>query len=266
MDKDFIRKNLPEFSPVVPHDLEKGGHPLVRVLPEALYTQARLAYRRYSYKNGKKTSPFTLYKTQKTIFIHIPKNAGTFINEVVYPSLPAEQSTHINAHHSAQYLRRLDQTAFDGYSKFAILRHPFARLKSAFNYLKFTSEFETDRQFSDAALKDFADFKEFCSTVTPEVFQDLLKWPHFQPQTSFVCTHSGALMVDALTTLEGLTTGMRVLGTLFGKQYDNVPYKAPALRQDMTEGDPLIARYYQADLFLWRFVHQQEACFSAVDL
>ncbi|AJE45417.1 hypothetical protein P73_0702 [Celeribacter indicus] len=260
---DILRQEATGLRVPPPHDLLRNDGARGRFLPEALFIRARLVYRRRAYASGRKTSPFALYRREDIVFVHVPKNAGTFINSIVYPGLPAERSTEINAHHSAQYLARLDRRAFEALPKFAILRHPAARLKSAFNYLKFKTPFETDRAFAARALAPFADFEAFCRTITPEGFAALLDWPHFQPQVSFLCDPAGRLMVDALTTFEGMETGLARLGAAFGKRWPAIEVRTDTERPSQPAMD-FVTRWYAGDLRLWEIVRAAPEDFCQV--
>ena len=220
------------------------------MLPESLFSSARIMYRRYSHAMGRKVSPFSLYEEEKVIFVHIPKNAGTFVNSIIYPSMSPEESTKINAHHSVQYLRRLNRKTFDELPKMAILRHPAERLRSAFDYLKFKSPFVPDRAFADKALAAYPDFETFCRTVEDDEFKELLNWLHFQPQVSFICTDRGEIRVDALTSLEHLETGLRCIGEQFGFDWSLVQRPSSKNEPNGSVQD-IIDRYYASDLALW---------------
>ncbi|MDA5093081.1 sulfotransferase family 2 domain-containing protein [Aliiroseovarius sp. KMU-50] len=253
-----------EMNPApVPHDLQRSSHSKAGFLPGRAFHSARLAYRRLSYASGRKISPFTLYETESVIFIHIPKNAGTFVNGIVYPGISSSRSTHINAHHSVHYLAKLDPIRFGRLPKFAILRHPAQRLQSAFNYLKYHSPFQTDREFASRHLSGFSDFDMFCRNETEQGFEAFLFWPHFQPQVSFLCDATGRLCVDALTTLEMISEGLRSLGDCFGKNWA-LESNTLAPGDHCPEVMRLVEKYYAKDLKLWSAVQNSEQHFCLV--
>lgn len=236
--------------PSGPHDLTADAGSKGAALPPRLFREMRMAYRRISYATGRKTSPFAVYDTESMIFLHVPKNAGSFINGVVYPSLSAETSTAISAHHSAQYLYRLNPNKFRAYPKFAILRNPAARLKSAFHYVKFSSPFAPDQEFAKRELSDVADFETFQSRMADPAFRVRMTLPHFRPQTEFICDASGRLMLDDLITLERLSEGMSALARKYGKSWpalETAPQtESPDELAPMTYG-----RVYAGDHALW---------------
>lgn len=254
ISSQLLRQGNQTIAVPKPHDLRKSKGTFSSILPDSLFVDARMIYRRHAYKSGKKVSPFELYRSESTAFIHVPKNAGTFINSVVYPSMPPEISTEINAHHSVQYLRKLDPKAFAAIGKFAILRHPRDRLRSAFDYLKFKSPFDTDKEFAEMRLARFSNFEAFCSTLSIEEFESLLDWPHFQPQISFICDAQGSLLVDALTTFEGMDLGLPKIGAHWGKDW-SVQANASREYLDSEGAMKFVETYYTHDLRLWKTVH-----------
>jgi len=240
-----------------PHDLARTTESKAQFLPYSVFLTGRIMYRRFSYATKKKISPFALYETEGIIFLHVPKNAGTFVNGIVYPSYSSEVATHINAHHSAQYLSLLNRKKFSRLSKFSILRHPGHRLRSAFNYLKFNTPFKTDTNFAETALARFSDFTEFVETVSPEEFSKLLEWPHFQPQVIFITNAKGMLLVDALTVVERLDEGLRTIGNHYGKNWhSDIRFEEPKpLPKKVFD---LVARFYPEDLTLWEKVNSAD--------
>lgn len=264
LSSQFLRQGKQAIAVPKPHDLLKGKGKLSSLLPDSLFLDARMMYRRHAYRSGKKVSPFELYNSEDVAFIHVPKNAGTFINSIVYPGMSPETSTETNAHHSVQYLKKLDPKTFAAIGKFAILRHPRERLRSAFDYLKLKTPFDTDKEFADARLERFPDFDTFCSTLSADEFESLLDWPHFQPQISFVCDEQGTLLVDALTTLEGMDQGMPRIGAHWGKTW-SVQAKASSADLDSTAATQFVKTYYTHDLRLWETVHTaaDHHCFVA---
>ncbi|PTQ66229.1 sulfotransferase family 2 domain-containing protein [Celeribacter persicus] len=260
IDAQFLREG--SHGPFVPrpHDLLKNERGIARVLPDAIFVSARILYRRISYVIGRKVSPFHLYDSVGAAFIHVPKNAGTFINSVVYPDFSPETSTKINAHHSAQYLLLLDKSAFDAVKKFAILRNPAARLRSAFDYLKFKTPFDTDKAFAEKSLSNFATFEEFCANVDDDTFTELMAWPHFQPQISFICDAHGTLLVNALTVFERMDMGLQNIGNAWGKDWSGIEVNTAPLKTNEAI-TAIVEKYYASDLRLWKTVNASpEAC------
>ena len=66
----------------------------------------------------------------KTIFIHIPKNAGTSIKTFF------EYETFYNKHRTINQIKKENIEAYDSYRKFTIVRNPYDRMISWYFYLK----------------------------------------------------------------------------------------------------------------------------------
>jgi len=220
-------------------------------LPAPVFRELRTQYRRFSYVIRKKKSPFELYSSEEIIFVHIPKNAGSNINAIVYPKFNGAEATKINAHHSTQYLKRINAKLFESYSKFAILRHPAARLKSAFNYIKYTSPFVEDQAFASKVLRNIDDYKVFCERMFDDEFRNSLTLPHFHSQSSFICDASGHKMVNNLIVLEKIESGMELLGKKFGKDWGGVSASKKFSLEFMDYEMAVVDAFYANDLLLW---------------
>ena len=77
---------------------------------------------------GKKIYTDEFNKT-KSIFIHIPKCAGTSIGEAIYGDKKI-------GHYTAEDFFYINKSKFNNYYKFTVIRDPLDRCYSAFHYLK----------------------------------------------------------------------------------------------------------------------------------
>ena len=66
----------------------------------------------------------------KTIFIHIPKNAGSSIKNYF------KYSSSYNTHRTIDQIKQENPEAYNSYRKFAIVRNPYDRMVSWYFYLK----------------------------------------------------------------------------------------------------------------------------------
>jgi len=69
---------------------------------------------------------------EKTIFVHIPKTAGTSINSY----FPCERLKQPKKHASIKEIKDDFPLEYETYKKFAIVRNPYDRILSYFFYLK----------------------------------------------------------------------------------------------------------------------------------
>lgn len=238
---------------VEPHDLRVPSSSKLSLLPGRLQVPARQRFRSLRSALSGSLSPFGLYGSRDLIFVHIAKNAGSAVSGAVYPDFPPSMSIEANAHHTAQYLRRLDRDRFDRYASFAILRQPADRLRSAFNYLRFDSPFAADRAFARCQLADFADFGDFCDRLDADRMADLMRWPHFQPQVSYVCDTSGELMVDYLMTLDELELGLAQLADHLSLHFGPLS-ECSGRAEHHGKADEVVSAFYDDDLAIYEEV------------
>lgn len=251
---DGVDRSFSAQRPNFPHDLVPDRGSKLESMPAPVFRNLRMAYRRLSYATGRKRSPFDVYDHKKIIFIHIPKNAGSFLNDKLYSSYDSDPTATL-AHHSAQYLRRLNSAKFKRYPKFAILRNPAARLKSAFNYVKFKSPFEADQTFARSVFSDIDNFEVFLDRAGNQDFFSALTLPHFKPQHEYITDQEGRLLVDFLLTFENMAEG-------FTQLQKQVPVELPQIKMNDTRhseiSDPvqleIIQTLYPDDFALWQSV------------
>lgn len=115
----------------------------------------------------------------RCIFVHIPRTAGISVAMALFNHLAG-------GHVDARYYRRIFGSDFWKYFKFTFVRNPYARLVSAYEFLKRGGHpaSPNDQRFRDEILCEYTDFSEF-----------VLRWlepnrrwlrPHFRPQHEFV--------------------------------------------------------------------------------
>ena len=143
----------------------------------------------------------------KCIFVHIPKNAGQSIEHVFLNLLNLDWETraplllryndraelgpprlaHLRAQEYVSY-RYLSQELFEEYFKFTFVRNPWSRMVSIYKYLKFNQKYEF-KSFLKNAFKN-------------KVWRD--DYWFVRPQSDFVCTEDGKLLVDFVGKFETL--------------------------------------------------------------
>lgn len=155
-------------------------------------------------------------KQQKFIFIHIPKNSGTemskCIQKVYTKSIllqQVDQKTGIDKMHL--YLdvinKYVDINWFNNAIKFCIIRNPYEKLYSAWNFLK------NRYQFSN--VNDFIKYK-----VNKEFIFGLELIPrdarvHYRPQHTFTHNNEGNKKVDFIIRYENLNDDIKILNAKY---------------------------------------------------
>jgi len=141
-----------------------------------------------------------LWRKAGVIFIHVPKNAGTSVNEAVYGRFMG--------HVPARLVSRLAPRAFASLPSFSLLRDPVDRCRSAYRFAR------AGRGRGDGAIAgmasaglyrrpEFESFERFVAEWL--VRQDLASAdPVFRTQASYVCDSNGVVLVDHLGRVESI--------------------------------------------------------------
>jgi len=134
----------------------------------------------------------------KVIFIHIPKCAGTQIQNEIFT-----QNKHykIRLHSSINLIKEQFKNEYNTYFKFTIVRNPYDRFISAFFYLKNNGPFDKYKLH----LKDKITNNDIYS-FTRELYinkelQDII---HFIPMYQFICDNQNNIIVDKIVYFENM--------------------------------------------------------------
>jgi hypothetical protein len=187
----------------------------------------------------------------RTLFIHIPKNAGMSIAQALY----GEQIKHATIRYYAKAAPRLLWRT----PSFAVLRDPVARFVSAFNYAQaggsrhnqISTPFR-DRYMAFETIDDALDHLEAATS--------LYQIDHiFRPQSWYITDRAGKVIVDRLFLLEEFDRVRRFLAL---RSIPDVPHlnhveKAPTALSD-TQVDR-IRRFYARDFELVEALHDEAA-------
>jgi hypothetical protein len=156
-------------------------------------------------------------------------------------------SRELGGHTPATAFQHYSPALFQEYFIFATVRHPFDRLRSAFEYLKRGGMFPTDQRWARRRLSEFSTFGEFMRGLErPRVRERILSFTHFLPQTHYLCGPDNTLIVDQLVRVETFATDMRKVCQKLDVDFTNKVLNATAEKPLGTgQRDPLEAICYQ---------------------
>lgn len=169
-------------------------------------------FRRLARKAGSRryqsSFPYTPASNRlKTIFIHIPKAAGTSVRSAL------GEPTTGRRHLPWWVYKEADYKKFNSYFKFAFVRDPWDRVLSGFEYLKAGGNQAGDLAVAEVlqSYETFADFIRFglCDGY-------MLYHPVFRPQSWYLCDWTGNVMVDFLGRYESLDRDFHVVAESLG--------------------------------------------------
>ena len=140
----------------------------------------------------------THIRRENVLFIHVPKNAGTSVAMQLY-QMPI-------AHRKALFYSRSDRNWFATRKSFAIVRNPWDRAVSAYEFARQNGGklVTIDPTFLET-VQCFTTFGDFIlDYLYPRRSRISTLDPAFRPQTYFVCDEVGNVIVDKIFRFERL--------------------------------------------------------------
>lgn len=166
----------------------------------------------------------------RCIFVHIPRCAGTSVEEVIWPGERRKEDLWMgfvdrfhNKHQTGglqhllarQIRQEVGEERFSSYYKFTIVRNPFDRLVSQFAYMRAREDL---RAF--IGMSEDASFEDYVSLIRER------RHVQWEPQCSFLCDEGGELLVDFVGRFERLDGDMgEVFGRLGLDVADGLPHR-----------------------------------------
>lgn len=183
------------------------------------------------------------------IFVHIPKTAGTTLLD----ALGAEPV--FDTHAPAITYRKSDPALFARAFKFTIVRNPWDRFASSFQFMKNGTNWPMQREWAARYIGDL-DFAAFVRKLRSPWFRNIvLSERFFWPQGFWITDRRAAPLVDQFYRFEELSTALADIGQRLGIVVpETIPRRRKSNRPDSTllYSDPemvdLVARLYAGDI------------------
>lgn len=146
------------------------------------------------------------FHEMKTIFLHIPKSAGTSLGEALF-------GTGLTGHFDWRLYKAENRAAFRSYYKFCFVREPIDRFLSAYNYL-----IGGGKAPYDAAMGlDVAKYGGINAFIEFGLERD--RWSrlrHFRPQSLMVCDRDLSVQVDFVGRFENFDRDCQIVADALG--------------------------------------------------
>lgn len=207
---------------------------LKRIVPEALLLSLLVLRRAAEWKRA------------GLIFVHVPKNGGTSINDAVYGRFMG--------HYRVSDIERVWSDLLQALPSLAVTRNPWARTYSAWNFARKGAAMVDGAQIYNARRyqgEGFDSFERFVMEWLPG--RDLDREDYvFRPQAQFLLTRRGEIGVDHLGRLEEPESYIpwleSVLSTKIEQENLNSTSDSEAYRSAFTpEMIDMVARCYSDD-------------------
>lgn len=158
--------------------------------------------------------------SHKFIFIHIWKNAGTTITELLKPYVSPKYA-HIDYHSTAPALKKiLAKEVFDEYFKFAFVRNPWDWQVSLYEYIRSNGNGEGHPQYNLLKGKSFEEYIDWRCQPVEDMRRD---WPAetiFQHE--FIFDENEYKLVDFVGRYDRLESDLKVIfSSCLGLHLDN---------------------------------------------
>ncbi|ANO34933.1 hypothetical protein A6E01_17265 [Vibrio breoganii] len=144
------------------------------------------------------------FDLNRSIFIHVPKTAGTSICHSLYGNISWPW------HFNARQCRLIDKKAFDSYLKFTFVRDPFERLVSTYNYAQ--THAKNNPNSSINFILSYNNFDEFVLDWVNK--KNINTHYFFNTQLSYITDEKGIIIIDKVFRFESINHDFKLLSEM----------------------------------------------------
>ncbi|MFC3809467.1 sulfotransferase family 2 domain-containing protein [Lacihabitans lacunae] len=149
-----------------------------------------------------------MFLPKGAIFIHIPKAAGISFQKGIF------KSTEFGHVKYSKYETKLGSDRMEKLFKFTIMRNPYTRLESAYDYLKTGGrKAKNDLKYQNILTK-YSDYSDFVLNFFNDY--DLQDFEHFQTQFSWFKSLNGKSELDFIGKYENLQNDFNFIKNKLG--------------------------------------------------
>lgn len=191
--------------------LKKTKKALKRVLRHLnIYTSQEYKVAYSAVKRGihYRNKPLFSNANKDLIFIHIPKAAGISVVKALY-------NTEASCHASALDYLVQNSTLFERAQVISLVRNPYTRLLSAYNYLMQGGRCELDEVWKERYLLPYKDVNDFIQNGLDIAINE--KAEHFIPQVNFLY-RDNELLVNFIGKIERVSEFERYVSDVLGRE------------------------------------------------
>lgn len=191
----------------------------------------------------------------KCIFIHVPKNAGT--------SITNEFQMQETGHWRATAIKRAHPKEWETYFKFTVVRNPFDRFVSSYNYARMEKSYWHSvkggtyyGKHEEYDLLKNKSFEECCKLFSTS--RDTFKNHCWHRQYPYICDNQGKIMVDFVVRYESFEEDMKYVYQKCGKtpspRWDNQSTKSKDFLEYYTENTRnIVYNFYNRDFEIFGY-------------
>jgi|14BtaG_2_1085337.scaffolds.fasta_scaffold03297_6 hypothetical protein len=155
-------------------------------------------------------------ESKKLLMVHIPKCAGITMNQIIGLDNPKFFGNHYG-HHYANFIKNKMKDKYKNYISFCIIRNPWDRLWSSYNFMKSGSEFKGPKKsvrennnnlnsFEDY-IYDIYDTKKYLNVNSKINGTDL----YHHKQSNWITNKSNDTIVDIIGKFEDLSSLVKTI-------------------------------------------------------